>query len=126
MTARLLPPLIFCALILMAIIGLGWMVFDAGVSHERERWQKAALIAEAEAREQEQADTTASEGARDAAAQEAADASADARDQKTQTIETIRYVYRDRETACPDAAPLPDSVRDSLGAAYDALTSSAR
>ena len=114
------------AAVLSCAAGIGWAVYDAGVSAERGRWQEAAMRAESSAREQERSDTAASEGARDAAAEEAREESADARDQKTQTIETIRYVYRDRETACPAAEPLPDGVRDALGAAHDALTAAAR
>lgn len=126
MSARLTPLLV----VLLGAAGILWATFQYGVSsgvdRERARWERAAAAAEASSREQEQADTVASEGARDAAAVEAREASADARDQKTQTIETIRYVYRDRPSSCPAAEPLPDSVRDSLSAAHDALTAAAR
>lgn len=115
---------------LLAMAGILWAAYSAGVSsgteRERSKWERAAAAAEASSREQEQSDTVASESARDAASEEARDASRDARDQKTQTIETIRYVYRDRPSSCPAAEPLPDSVRDSLSAAHDALTAAAR
>lgn len=120
---------IYLALALLAAVALwrgGVAIYDAGVAQERGKWQEAAARAEAASREKEQTDTIASEGARDAAAEEAREASDDTRDQKTQTIETIRYVYRDRPAACPDAGPLPDSVRDTLIAAHDALTAAAR
>lgn len=117
-------------ILIAATAGSLWLAYSSGVRSgeqaERSMWQEAAARAEAASREKEQADTIASEGARDAAAEEAREASDDTRDQKTQTIETIRYVYRDRPAACPDAGPLPDSVRDTLSAAHDALTAAAR
>lgn len=117
-------------ILIAATAGSLWLAYSSGAKSgeqaERAMWQEATARAEVASREKEQADTTASEGARDAAAEEAREASDDTRDQKTQTIETIRYVYRDRPAACPDAGPLPDGVRDTLSAAHDALTSAAR
>lgn len=113
-----------------ALVGLLWLagngLYEAGETAERLRWEKAARSAQDAARLEEQRDTVASDGARDAAAQEGAAASREAREQTTTTIETIRYVYRNQPApACP-AAPVPDGVRDALNAAYDAASAASR
>lgn len=113
-----------------ALVGLLWLagngLYEAGETAERLRWEEAARSAQDAARLEEQRDTVASDGARDAAAQEGAAASRDAREQTTTTIETIRYVYRNQPApACP-AAPVPDGVRDALNAAYDAASAASR
>lgn len=119
----------YLALALLAAVGLwrgGAALYEAGETAERLRWETAAAAAEAASRGKEQGDTTSSDRARDAAAQEGAEASRDARGQTTQTIETIRYVYRTQPApACPPA-PVPDGVRDALNAAYDAASAASR
>lgn len=125
MTPRMYVYVALAALVAVAMWRGGSALYDAGVNAERARWQEAARDAESDARAREQRDTTASDGARDAAAQEAQQASADTRAGTTETIETIRYVYRNQPApACP-AAPVPDGVRDALNAAYDAAAAAA-
>lgn len=118
------------AAVALAVAGLLWWagdsLYDAGVAAERAVWVEAQAKATEKADAARRAAQAASDGARDAAAQEAQQASADTRAGTTETIETIRYVYRTQPAPACTPAPVPDGVRDALNAAYDAASAASR
>lgn len=104
----------------------GVALYHAGAASERAVWEAAKAKDEAESRRAEQGATVASEAAADTSRAEAGAAVADVRGTTTETIETIRYVYRDQPApACP-APAVPDGVRDALHGAYDAAAAASR
>lgn len=94
--------------------------FLAGARLERMAWQsKAAKAVVTERKQTVQAETIADESRKQAQndAQKVASAT-------TTVVETIRYVYKTIPAACPDARPVPDSVRDIITDAEKALAAS--
>lgn len=96
-------------------------VFYAGMRWERGSWEAAARKQAQQAHKAEQRDTQASEQVADKTRETAETQATDARQSTQSTVERIRYVYRNVPASCPDARNLPDSVRDDIEKARQAL-----
>ena len=105
----------------------GAALYDAGYAASQQECQRRQQEANEAAREREQGAALSSDVATDTARRDGAQASAEARESTTQTIETIRYVYRAQPApVCGPDAVAPDRVQDALSRAYDAAAAAAR
>ena len=94
--------------------------FITGARLERMAWQSKAAKAVITERKQ----TAKAEAIADEARKQAQNDVQKVADTTTNASETIRYVYRTIPASCPDARPIPDSVRDIIADAEKALATS--
>jgi len=98
--------------------------YRLGVKLERGEWESAARRQAQQAHRGEQKATATSEHIADESRTHAETDTQAAKSETTETVERIRYVYRTIPAACPDARNMPDSVRDDLDKARQALAAS--
>jgi hypothetical protein len=98
--------------------------YRLGIKLERGEWESAARRQAHQAHRGEQKATVTSERIADESRTQAETDTQAAKSETTETVERIRYVYRTIPAACPDARNLPDSVRDDLDKARQALAAS--
>lgn len=109
-------------LIVLAILAVTFFAgYRTGVKLERGKWEHAALRQAQQSHKQEQQATVASEQVADTTRQQAEAQTSQVAATTVQTVERIRNVYHTIPAACPDARPVPDSVRRELDQARAAL-----
>lgn len=109
-------------LIVLAILAVTFFAgYRTGVKLERAKWEHAALKNERVERRQEQQATVTSEQVADTTRRQADAKTSQVAATTVQTVERIRNVYHTIPAACPDARPLPDSVRHDLDEARATL-----
>lgn len=126
MTPKGYVTLALTVLVALALWKGGQAIYDAGVAAERAVWLEAQAKADKEQRAKQDRDQIASDGVSDETRESAQKDSRETREQTTSTIETIRYVYRSQPAAVCSPDPVPDGVREALGAAYDAAAAASR
>ena len=121
----------YIAILLVALVlaagGLGVRaIYNAGVKAEAARWTAAQAKADREQQERQERAQASSEAATDDARAGAQQDSRETREATTNTIETIRYVYRTLPASGCRPDPVPDGVQDELRRAYEAAAAASR